>query len=1578
LVVVPTVVIAIKVKKYSKMKRLGFIKKKSNPLITSGLSLRGAFNSMKQRGEDRQKISKEVSGFRFKVIKEFLRGIPLHLEKPLKIVGNILGKSARFKIFPHRLTAFFAAMIFIIFITFSSPLNIYDIHSNFNTRTLVTEQVTEQAVKQPGYSKKDDGRKDGKEREGIETRADHPMAMYYPEEGLKEEIIAKEKQLVQERESKEQSAKIGIDKRIFSVEDKEKERFIEHVVAEGDYLGKIAKKFGVKLSDVCKLNTRLLKEKGRNFIKPGWKIRIPLNVKKQAQPERIVTKTGAVEGNTYIIKKGDSVWQIIKTIFPQLSNSQIWKVSLMTCQLNKIKDCNWIKPGKSLRIPFLSEIIAQAEKRKKDSRQLSENDQREPFTQPVSKELAKQPNNKDMSQESLEEKSSPSAGERQSDVQGMLRFGEKIFPDIKYLNEQHVTSEPIFRQKLFIHVCELIAERMGLSFMAEREDYMHKVDNPQVVRLDPEISSAQFGYKNPDGSSDVIKAPEFVVEVWEENTTVFLRSSEEQRRKFVFVKPNITVEDNGVFLNFTPQALEDSLSGFQRSTGKMQEFNNKGSLDNPKRGEKVYPLEAGLRRRMVFLPSGKCQITITGDNIIVFWFDQKKELLDIERFVNSGTFEKPRTGNKRIDAFLSKASSFLLSAIQCFKQNNWTSSSAIFESKGNNFLKIKNADSYISASSSANNDVEYPSEAEINECLSVLVLEDISLDILVKQDLEKYFRLKSDFAKYASLLGKWNNNIKKLKDNRIKDIFDSFWERKIRQKDLYLLNKLISRERINVIISSKHEESLLTDRFGVWLGNKRTLMVNSELPYVVFCTYIAYVVEIIFYGKKARISYLDIAKDWARLNKSLEHIKNLELEDGDKEKRIKNIIKRYILFVENRIINIMLFRDFKNEDKDKEDMSVKTGLAFSKFNLGMANNQVKKYFADEILNFIGDRDSIASKQSQVETLIQELIEADRYEYLGQGSKRVTFAIESHGESKLVIKLFKLLHGDALGKEFTMVSASDELKGIRIARKKLGGLIASLAIIKNLKINTAKIPPDYIYLRLQRSLESDEFITPYAIVESKIMPLAYNNIYDVKSGIEEREIPTVCQLLAKQAAMEIPFAEVNSFKELFVFRLFKKVIDGYCYLFEECCRRGVFHGDHKMSNCGMSSQILLLDTDMMFFDEHYDLDNILNVYYGGKEENVRKLFSNIFADSLSLFFGEFERMGNGFLKNASKIEKDLFDRLNRGMVDYYINNFKAVFNYQNIKNIWAIEVKKQKKDISPISVDIEFVSILERIIFSSENSLQKFSEINIFIENILLDKAIVSVQKILRTIRKDRRYFLQNERRKILQELEKSEKKYRLLAENIQDVIWVLDINTLLFTYVSPSSEELFGYTSEEMLDSSMEAQLTEDSFLIAKEILSEELKKYYQGDRAAGNKDLELKQNCKDGSVIWVGITTRFIKNDKGKITGILGTSRDISKRKRIEDNLKKSEQRYKALYKFSPDGVLVVEIIEKEKRATEIGKFIYANPAMLAMLGYTEKELMNMSVADIHPQEQLEYAKSEIIKQIRGEKILATHSDLL
>ncbi len=186
-----------------------------------------------------------------------------------------------------------------------------------------------------------------------------------------------------------------------------------------------------------------------------------------------------------------------------------------------------------------------------------------------------------------------------------------------------------------------------------------------------------------------------------------------------------------------------------------------------------------------------------------------------------------------------------------------------------------------------------------------------------------------------------------------------------------------------------------------------------------------------------------------------------------------------------------------------------------------------------------------------------------------------------------------------------------------------------------------------------------------------------------------------------------------------------------------------------------------------------------------------------------------------------------------------------------------------------------------------------------------------------------------ERKRAEELLRQSEEKYRLLVDHMKDYVWLMDMD-LNITYITPSAEKVMGYTEDEFKKLSVDQFLTPASWKAVLEFYAEEMPKALADPDYVLDRTIELEYVAKDGSTIWGEASFTFIRDENGKPLSILGASRDIAGRKKIEQDLRASEENFHRSLDESPLGVRI---------ATKEGETLYANQAMLDIYGYENLE---------------------------------------
>jgi PAS domain S-box-containing protein len=165
----------------------------------------------------------------------------------------------------------------------------------------------------------------------------------------------------------------------------------------------------------------------------------------------------------------------------------------------------------------------------------------------------------------------------------------------------------------------------------------------------------------------------------------------------------------------------------------------------------------------------------------------------------------------------------------------------------------------------------------------------------------------------------------------------------------------------------------------------------------------------------------------------------------------------------------------------------------------------------------------------------------------------------------------------------------------------------------------------------------------------------------------------------------------------------------------------------------------------------------------------------------------------------------------------------------------------------------------------------------------------------------------SQQREAHEALRESEKRYRLIAENVTDFVWAgqiaglgeileregqeltpLELDRLLdtwqFTFASPSAERVLGYPVDEIIELTPRRLLTPLSFLTLRNVLAEEVA-FERGQSAdpSRQQNVELQHVRRDGRLQWCEVTMSFVRDRQSRILGIEGVTRDITERRALQ-----------------------------------------------------------------------------------------------
>ena len=225
------------------------------------------------------------------------------------------------------------------------------------------------------------------------------------------------------------------------------------------------------------------------------------------------------------------------------------------------------------------------------------------------------------------------------------------------------------------------------------------------------------------------------------------------------------------------------------------------------------------------------------------------------------------------------------------------------------------------------------------------------------------------------------------------------------------------------------------------------------------------------------------------------------------------------------------------------------------------------------------------------------------------------------------------------------------------------------------------------------------------------------------------------------------------------------------------------------------------------------------------------------------------------------------------------------------------------------------------------------------ERVLLKtnrKSVPILKTVVSTIINGRERLIESfiditERKKMEEAIRKSGEKYRTLMDDAPIAIFNVNLNGKI-TYVNKRFEQDTGYSREEIVDkNAFKLNIVSDETL---KFLAKRMKALLMGKPACC---VEVQLRCKDGRWIWADMESRIIKKLRVPV-GFQITARNITERKRAEEALRESEEKYRGIIELAPMAMVTMDLK---------GVITSCN-AFMTLSGYSKDEIIGKRFSDI------------------------------
>ncbi len=283
----------------------------------------------------------------------------------------------------------------------------------------------------------------------------------------------------------------------------------------------------------------------------------------------------------------------------------------------------------------------------------------------------------------------------------------------------------------------------------------------------------------------------------------------------------------------------------------------------------------------------------------------------------------------------------------------------------------------------------------------------------------------------------------------------------------------------------------------------------------------------------------------------------------------------------------------------------------------------------------------------------------------------------------------------------------------------------------------------------------------------------------------------------------------------------------------------------------------------------------------------------------------------------------------GMYDYafpiiidgthYGNFFTGQFFFETPDvNFFKAQAKKYGFD------EIEYLKALDNVPVITE---ERLNDLTLFLKELI--QVISSVG--LRNLKQSESNIA----------LAESQALYHDLVETAQDLIWQVDAEGK-YTYLNPAWEEVFGYKIGEMLGKKFSDFQTK--YWANRD--SKEFERLLQGSTVKGLETVHIGKNGKEIKLVF---NAKFVRDGSGNIIGTRGTAFDITRIRKVEDELKESGNKYASLFASMSEGVALHEVIYDQTNKASDYRILELNPAFEKHTGIQLEKARNQIASEFY-----------------------------